>query len=128
MKLLKLIEIADLVANSIDFEAVTSGCIDTSATQTIGVYQRDATEIRECIGGEESLERYHIGIFISRNMVQQCVFGCMERHKERVLRSGQVLQRCLGRYHIGVQPCDGLVQGQIFRSLAGGQKCILSRW
>ena len=47
MKLLKLIEIADLIANSIDFESVTSGCIDTSATQTIGVYQRDETEIRE---------------------------------------------------------------------------------
>ena len=60
MKLLKLIEIADLIANSIDFESVTSGCIDTSATQTIGVYQRDETEIRECIGEESS---YHCPIF-----------------------------------------------------------------
>ena len=64
MKLLKLIEIADLVANSIDFESVTSGCIDTSATQTIGVYQRDVTEIRECIGGESSYQTAKVRILI----------------------------------------------------------------
>lgn len=64
MKLLKLIEIADLIANSIDFESVTAGCIDTSATQTIGVYQRDETEIRECIGGESSYQTAKVRILI----------------------------------------------------------------
>jgi len=56
MNYLSLLEIADLLAELLDFEDVTSGTIDTSLEKTVGVYQRAEFTPRECIGTESSYE------------------------------------------------------------------------
>lgn len=47
MNYLTLLEIADLLAELLDFDSVTSGCIDASLDKTIGVYQREPFAPRE---------------------------------------------------------------------------------
>lgn len=56
MNYLTLLEIADLLAELLDFGSVTSGCIDASLDKTIGVYQREPFVPRECIGGDSSYQ------------------------------------------------------------------------
>lgn len=64
MKLMTLLEIADLLAEILGFEDVTAGCIDASKVKALGVYQRDAESIRECIGGESSYQTAKLRILI----------------------------------------------------------------
>ena len=54
MNYLKLVEAADMLADILDFEDITAGCIDASLDRTIGVYQRGEFVPRECVGGAES--------------------------------------------------------------------------
>lgn len=56
MNYLTLLEIADLLAELLDFEGITAGCIDASLEKTIGVYQREPFVPRECIGGDSSYQ------------------------------------------------------------------------
>lgn len=67
MNFLTLLEIADLLAELLDTESVTAGCIDTSYNKTIGVYQREEFVPRECIGTESSYETAKIRILIHYN-------------------------------------------------------------
>ncbi len=67
MNFLTLLEIADLLAELLDTESVTAGCIDTSYNKTIGVYQREEFVPRECIGTESSYETAKIRILIHWN-------------------------------------------------------------
>lgn len=67
MNFLTLFEIADLLAELLDTESVTAGCIDTSYNKTIGVYQREEFVPRECIGTESSYETAKIRILIHYN-------------------------------------------------------------
>lgn len=67
MNFFTLLEIADLLAELLDTESVTAGCIDTSYNKTIGVYQREEFVPRECIGTESSYETAKIRILIHWN-------------------------------------------------------------
>ena len=67
MNYLKLLEIADLLAELLDTESVTAGCIDTSYNKTIGIYQREEFVPRECISTESSYEISKIRILIHWN-------------------------------------------------------------
>lgn len=62
--MITLLEIADLLAKLLEIESVTAGCIDTSKTETIGVYQRDGFVPRECIGTESSYQTAKIRILV----------------------------------------------------------------
>lgn len=62
--MITLLEIADLLAELLETEFVTAGCIDASKPETIGVYQRDGLVFRECIGTESSYQMAKIRILI----------------------------------------------------------------
>lgn len=62
--MITLLEIADLLAELLETEFVTAGCIDASKSETIGVYQRDGFVFRECIGTESSYQTAKIRILI----------------------------------------------------------------
>ncbi len=64
MNYLTLLEIADVLAELLDFEDVTAGTIDTALTETIGVYQRGEFVPRECIGVESSYETARIRLLV----------------------------------------------------------------
>lgn len=62
--MITLLEIADLLAYLLETESVTSGCIDASKSETIGVYQREGFVPRECIGTESSYQTARIRILV----------------------------------------------------------------
>lgn len=62
--MITLLEIADLLAYLLETESVTSGCIDASRSETIGVYQREEFVPRECIGTESSYQTARIRILV----------------------------------------------------------------
>lgn len=62
--MITLLEIADLLAELLETESVTAGCIDASKHETISVYQRDGFVFRECIGTESSYQTAKIRILI----------------------------------------------------------------
>ena len=64
MNYLSLLEIADLLAVLLETESVTAECIDTSKSETIGVYQREGFVPRECIGTVSSWQTAKIRILI----------------------------------------------------------------
>lgn len=64
MNYLTLLEIADLLAELLETESVTAGCTDTSKPETIGVYQREEFDPRECIGTESSYQTSKIRILV----------------------------------------------------------------
>lgn len=64
MNYLTLLEIADLLAELLDFEGITAGCIDASLEKTIGVYQREPFVPRECIGGDSSYQTSKLRMLI----------------------------------------------------------------
>ena len=64
MNQLTLLEIADLLADLFEFEDVTAGCVDSSKSRTIGVYQRSEFVPRECIGTDSSYETSKIRILV----------------------------------------------------------------
>lgn len=64
MNYLTLLEIADLLAELLDFDSVTSGCIDASLNKTIGVYQREPFVPRECIGGDSSYQTSKLRVLV----------------------------------------------------------------
>lgn len=64
MNYLTLLEIADLLAELIDFYSVTSGCIDASLDKTIGVYQREPFAPRECVGGDSSYQTTKLRVLV----------------------------------------------------------------
>lgn len=64
MNYLTLLETADMLADVLDFEDITAGCIDASLDRTIGVYQREPFVPRECIGVESSYEVTKLRILI----------------------------------------------------------------
>lgn len=64
MNYIKLIEIADLIAECLVSESTTAGCIDTSVSETIGVYQREPFAPRECVGSESSYQTAKLRILI----------------------------------------------------------------
>ena len=64
MNYLTLLEIADMLAENLDFENITAGCIDASLEQTIGVYQRADFVPRECIGTVSSYETDKVRLLI----------------------------------------------------------------
>ncbi len=56
MNYLTLVEVADVLSASLNFEAVTAGAIDESLSETVGVYQREGLVPRECVGSFSSYE------------------------------------------------------------------------
>lgn len=64
MNYLTLLEIADLLAELLDFDSVTSGCIDASLDKTIGVYQREPFAPRECVGGDSSYQTAKLRVIV----------------------------------------------------------------
>lgn len=64
MNYLTLLEIADLLAELIDFDSVTAGCIDASLDKTIGVYQREPFAPRECVGGDSSYQTAKLRVLV----------------------------------------------------------------
>lgn len=56
MNYLTLLEVADLLADILDFEDITAGCIDGALDKTVGVYQRAEFVPRECVGTASSYE------------------------------------------------------------------------
>ena len=64
MNYLTLLEIADLLADILDFEDITAGGIDCAHEQTIGVYQREEFVPRECIGTDSSYETAKLRVLI----------------------------------------------------------------
>ena len=56
MNYLTLLEIANMLADILDFDNITAGTIDGSLSETIGVYQRGEFVPRECIGTAPSYE------------------------------------------------------------------------
>ena len=64
MNYLTLLEIADLLAELLDFDSVTSGCIDASLDKTIGVYQREPFAPRECVGGVSSYQTEKLRVLV----------------------------------------------------------------
>lgn len=64
MNYLTLLEVADLLAEMTELEAVTAGCIDEALTETIGVYQREGFAPRECVGGDSSYETARLRLVI----------------------------------------------------------------
>ena len=64
MNYLTLLEIADMLADILDFEDITAGCIDGALEQAIGVYQRKEFVPRECIGTVPSYETAKIRLLI----------------------------------------------------------------
>ena len=64
MNYLTLLEIADMIAENMDFENITAGCIDASLEQTIGVYQRADFVPRESIGTDSSYETDKVRLLI----------------------------------------------------------------
>ena len=64
MNYLTLLEIADMLAENMDFENITAGTIDSSLNETIGVYQRADFVPRECIGTDSSYETAKLRVLI----------------------------------------------------------------
>lgn len=64
MNYLTLLEIADLLAELLDFDSVTSGSIDASLDKTIGVYQREPFAPRECVGGDSSYQTAKLRVLV----------------------------------------------------------------
>ena len=64
MNYLTLLEIADLLAELLDFDSVTAGGIDASLDETVGIYQRDDFTLRECIGGDSSYQTSKLRILV----------------------------------------------------------------
>lgn len=64
MNYLTLKEIADMLADLLELESVTAGCIDTSLTETVGVYQREGFSPRECIGSDSSYETARLRLLV----------------------------------------------------------------
>lgn len=64
MNYLTLLEIADLLAELLDFDSVTAGCIDASLDKTIGVYQREPFAPRECVGGDSSYQTAKLRVLV----------------------------------------------------------------
>ncbi len=64
MNYLTLLETADMLADVLDFEDITAGCIDASLDRTIGVYQRGEFVPRECIGTEPSFETAKVRLLV----------------------------------------------------------------
>ena len=56
MNYLTLLEVADMLAELLDFEDITAGTMDGSLSETIGVYQRAEFTPRECVGTDSSYE------------------------------------------------------------------------
>lgn len=64
MNYMTLLEIADLLAELLDFDSVTAGTIDVSLGETIGVYQREPFVPRECIGGDSSYQTAKLQLLV----------------------------------------------------------------
>lgn len=64
MNYLTLLEVADMLADVLDFDDITAGCIDTALEKTIGIYQRDDFTPRECIGTASSYETAKLRLLI----------------------------------------------------------------
>lgn len=64
MNYLPLVEVADLLAELLNFENIRAGGIETSLTECIGVYQREPFTARECIGTVSSYEVTKLRILI----------------------------------------------------------------
>lgn len=64
MNYLTLLEIADLLAELLDFDSITAGCIDASLDKTIGVYQREPFAPRECVGGDSSYQTAKLRVLV----------------------------------------------------------------
>lgn len=64
MNYLTLLEIADLLAELLDFDSVTAVCIDASLDKTIGVYQREPFMPRECVGGDSSYQTEKLRVLV----------------------------------------------------------------
>ena len=64
MNYFTLLEIADLLAELLDLDSVTAGCIDASLDKTVGVYQREPFVPRECVGGDSSYQTAKLRILV----------------------------------------------------------------
>lgn len=64
MNYLTLLEAADLLAELLDLEAVTAGCIDEALDETVGVYRREGFDPRECIGAESSFQTARLRLLL----------------------------------------------------------------
>ena len=64
MNYLTMLEIADMLADCLDFENITANSMDDMQEKTIGVYQRDDFVPRECIGTVSSFETAKIRLLV----------------------------------------------------------------
>lgn len=64
MNYLTLLEIADMLAELLELEDITSGTIDNALENTIGVYQREEFVPRECVGTESSYETSKVRLLL----------------------------------------------------------------
>lgn len=62
--MITLLEIADLLADILETESVTAGCIDAALDYTIGIYQRESVVVRECIGCDSSFQIKKLRILV----------------------------------------------------------------
>ena len=62
--MITLLEIADLLADLLEYDSITASCINASLEKTIGIYQRGDFYFRECIGGESSYQTIKLRILV----------------------------------------------------------------
>lgn len=64
MNYLTLLEIADLLSETLSFEHITAGSIDNAIEKTVGVYQRRDFMPRGCLGAASSYETAKIRLLV----------------------------------------------------------------
>ena len=64
MNYLTMLEIADMLADCLDFENITANSMDDMQEKTIGVYQRADFAPRECIGTDSSYETAKVRLLL----------------------------------------------------------------
>jgi hypothetical protein len=64
MNYLTMLEIADMLADSLDFGNITANSIDETQNKTIGIYQRADFAPRECIGTDSSYETAKVRLLL----------------------------------------------------------------
>lgn len=62
--MITLLEIADLLADLLEYDSITASCINASLEKTIGIYQRGDFYFRECIGGDSSYQTIKLRILV----------------------------------------------------------------
>lgn len=68
MNYLTLLEVVEILSEDLELEDISTGAIDESLQETIGVYQRAEFQPRECIGTDSSYETAKLRVLIRWGM------------------------------------------------------------